>query len=194
MKRWLEGNGNSFGEHLGPLRRFIEKSVGRPWDKVYSEICAHLRPTSTIQQHVRDHLWDFVALRVRETDGELYYALRWGWFRPLRGSWVPFYVCPKSGILKENPRRGRRRREAPEPRPLMIEIDEHVQLHQVGGIWYEVKLTPKYSGQRDAVTGEDAFEVDSQKVYGRAGVYGCWKRQLGRKELKSHGVKNTPGA
>src|SRR5881397_250517 len=66
MTRWLKGDGKAFGEHLAPLRRFLEKSVGRRWDKVYSEICSHLRPTSTIQKHVRDHLWDYVADRVRQ--------------------------------------------------------------------------------------------------------------------------------
>src|SRR5438045_7109980 len=32
----------SFNEHLGPLRRFLDSNVGRPWDKVYSEICKHV--------------------------------------------------------------------------------------------------------------------------------------------------------
>jgi hypothetical protein len=28
----------SFNEHLGPLRSFLRRNVGRPWNKVYSEI------------------------------------------------------------------------------------------------------------------------------------------------------------
>ena len=49
-------------ENLAPLRRYLEAQVGRPWDKVYSEIAANLRVSSTVQQHVRDHLTDFVNL------------------------------------------------------------------------------------------------------------------------------------
>ena len=50
-------------ENLAPLRCFLANQVGRPWNKVYAEICANLKPTSTVQQHVRTHLADFVALK-----------------------------------------------------------------------------------------------------------------------------------
>ena len=26
--------------HLGPLKRFLRSRVGRPWDTVFSEVCA----------------------------------------------------------------------------------------------------------------------------------------------------------
>jgi hypothetical protein len=29
----------SLNDYLSPLRRYLAKQVGRPWDKVYSEIC-----------------------------------------------------------------------------------------------------------------------------------------------------------
>jgi hypothetical protein len=48
-----------------PLRRFLKRQVGRPWDKVYSEIAAHLRADNTVRQHVRDHLRNFVAVKPR---------------------------------------------------------------------------------------------------------------------------------
>jgi hypothetical protein len=45
MKRWREGRwGWSFGDHISPLRGFLRKNVGRPWDKVYSEFCEHADP------------------------------------------------------------------------------------------------------------------------------------------------------
>jgi len=36
MRRYRGGHGRvkHFNEHLGPLRRFVESNVGRPWDKV----------------------------------------------------------------------------------------------------------------------------------------------------------------
>lgn len=34
-------------ENLAPLRRFLEKQVNRPWDKVYAEIREQIDPRST---------------------------------------------------------------------------------------------------------------------------------------------------
>ncbi len=58
-----------FNETLNPLKRYLASNVGRPWDKVYSEISEHLKPSSTVQQHVRDHLQDFVAIKTRSLTG-----------------------------------------------------------------------------------------------------------------------------
>src|SRR5262245_57603479 len=60
---WM--NGKKFlNEHLGPLRRYLDSQVGRPWDKVFSEICAHIDRSSAVQDHVRDHVADYVAINV----------------------------------------------------------------------------------------------------------------------------------
>jgi hypothetical protein len=61
-------------------------------DKIYSDIAAHLRVDSTVQQHVRDHLNDFVTIKLRRFQG----------WRSRRGRlwWQPFYVDPASGLLK----------------------------------------------------------------------------------------------
>ena len=48
-------------EYLQPLRRYLHAQIGRPWNKVWSEIAAGLRVSSAVQQHVRDHVFDFVA-------------------------------------------------------------------------------------------------------------------------------------
>ena len=40
---WRGGYRKMLNEHLGPLRRFLQSQVGRPWDKVHSEISQHLR-------------------------------------------------------------------------------------------------------------------------------------------------------
>ena len=46
----LAGGTKNLNEHLGPLRRYLDSQVGRPWDKVFSEICPHIdrtRPSRT---------------------------------------------------------------------------------------------------------------------------------------------------
>src|SRR5262249_44863964 len=63
-RKWQKGCPKYLNENLAPLKRFLRSSVGRLWDKVFSEICEHIRVDSAVQKHVRDHLNDFVALDV----------------------------------------------------------------------------------------------------------------------------------
>jgi hypothetical protein len=139
------GGYKTLNENLAPLRRFLGRQVGRPWDKVYSEIAERLRVDSTVQQHVRDHLRDFVATRprrgicpgYRERDGEFL------WYQRL-------YVDPRDGILKRTDRlpeeKARRRREAARSRRQRpadrIELSSTRELRRVAGIWYDITLAP----------------------------------------------------
>ena len=71
-------------EHLGPLQRYLAGQVGRPWDKVFADICRHLDRGSAVQDHVRDHLPDYVATCVIVEGGELRHGNGYGIGRPLR--------------------------------------------------------------------------------------------------------------
>ena len=89
MKRGLalaKADKKTLNEHLQPLRRYLHGQVGRPWDKVWSDIAAGLRVTSTVQQHVRDHVFDFVAKDVFLRGGEPWLC-EFGRERPLRDSY-----------------------------------------------------------------------------------------------------------
>ena len=99
----LEHSGytKSLNENLAPLKRYLHKQVGRPWDKVYSEICRSLDTGSTVKQHVRDHLGDFILVKVTvDRDGGFMAANHWG--RPLAPEqwWVDLYVDPRDGLIK----------------------------------------------------------------------------------------------
>jgi hypothetical protein len=87
-------------ENLAPLKRFLNKNVGRPWDKVYSEICDQISVNSTVQQHVRQHIPNYVKLDVRVQGKQIlsknahyrsYYELSDG----------ELYVHPSTGILRK---------------------------------------------------------------------------------------------
>jgi hypothetical protein len=146
-------------ENLNPLRRFLEGQVGRPWDKVYAEIAARLRADSTVQQHVRDHLEDFVAIKPRRGISS---------WRP-GGLWYePLYVDPRDGILKRTDRlpevRHRRRaRNSAKPAVERIELSATRALHRIDGIWYEVALAPlpepeyRLSAERERVALKRSF-------------------------------------
>lgn len=91
-----------FGENLAPLRRFLHRSVGRPWDDVYSEIRAHLGPRSTVHMHVLVHLDRMVEKHPVFIDGRPYHPeASAGRYQPIRGSrWDCLYVCPETGTLQ----------------------------------------------------------------------------------------------
>jgi hypothetical protein len=145
-RRWREaGDCKMLNENLNPLRRYLERQVGRPWNKIYSEIAARLRADSTVQQHVRDHLRDFVAIHPQRRSGTAH-VLGGGkklcdrlWYQPL-------YVDPDDGILKRTDRlpeakAARRVREQPTKRD-RIALAPDCELRLVAGIWYEVRLAP----------------------------------------------------
>jgi hypothetical protein len=82
-------------EYLRPLERYLEKQVGRPWSKVYSEISARIDRRNAIGLHVLQHVPDIIALHVEKKDGVLY-DLRWGMRFRVRG----LYVDPVTGIVR----------------------------------------------------------------------------------------------
>ena len=93
------GDWKELNENLAPLRRYLERQVGRPWNKVYSEISRHLRVDNPVQQHVRDHLSDFVAIKPRRRPGAVY-----GKGQRDRLWYQLLYVDPKDGLLKRTDR------------------------------------------------------------------------------------------
>jgi len=89
-------------ENLAPLVRFIRTRVGRRWDDVFSEICAHLDTGSTVKMHVRTHLKDFVMIKIsRGRNGELIHDGRVIEASQRNRHWPEFYVDPDDGLLKD---------------------------------------------------------------------------------------------
>lgn len=133
------GGWKMLNETLAPLRRYLEAQVGRPWNAVYSEIAANLRPTSTVQQHVRDHLKDFVNLhrqpgRYGRYGGGL-------WYEPL---YVDSYgILRRTDDLPEaRAARLRCRIRRSDAAPAPIRLSPLLELRRIGGVWYEVRLAP----------------------------------------------------
>jgi hypothetical protein len=129
------GQAKELNENLAPLRRYLERRVGRPWNKIYAEIAAHLRADNTVQQHVRDHIQDFVALKPRHIE----FAYRRGWYQRL-------YVDQKEGFLKRTERllneKARRRRERlrQPTAPEQIRLTPDRELRRIEGFWSELCL------------------------------------------------------
>ena len=91
-------------ENLAPLARWLRRQVGRPWDKVYSELSAGVSVRSAVQHHVRQHLPDLVVLHPEEIDGVLHQLGTWRAPQPL-GRWKEqLYVCPRTRLLRLQPK------------------------------------------------------------------------------------------
>ncbi len=185
----------SFNEHLGPLRRYLDSQVGRPWNLVFSEICERINRNSVVQDHVRDHIDQYVKTCVIEIDGvpcsgEGGYT----YGRPLRDhAWTHWYVCPRTGLLRKLPNHRRPRCGVPEPTPPIefVRVTETVQCRRIDGEWWLVDLRPlPFEGQRvaglDPILNRPVMQITAcvaRLAYG-APVYCASRRRLGRKELR----------
>lgn len=133
-------------ENLNPLKRFLERSVGRPWDKVFSEISEHIDMNSTVKRHIWQHVFDFVEQHTFMEDGKVWTHGRWNKERaPIEDGFVELYIHPVDRLLKKVKRpkgwvpRWKRRHEKPVER---VEGPNNTQFHKVNGIWYIVHLRP----------------------------------------------------
>ena len=88
-------NAKEFSDLLGPLRRYLRKQVGRPWNKVWSEIVRNLDSRSLSGQHIFDHIrWEVAQHVSLSPDGSLHH-IRWSGLVPVSG----LYVHPITGLL-----------------------------------------------------------------------------------------------
>lgn len=186
-------------ENLMPLRRFLQKRCGRPWDRVYAELRERLSPRSVIHMHIMQHLFDFVQRHVEVRPDGIWVlpgAGRWWRTRRLRRDGQTFYVHPTSGLLLE-PRtpRGRasyRRDKVERAVPYVDGPGDLLYLKLQAG-WFEVTLGPVQHGAHDAVLRRpvwvcartDGSAAERRAWYGRADLMAVSKRQLGKREIKA---------
>lgn len=89
-----------FTDVLGPLRGYLLKQVGRPWDKVYSELAANLDRRTMSGRHIWTHVWMDVQIHTFiGPDGKVWERPRFSWAAkggyPVQG----LYVHPRTKLL-----------------------------------------------------------------------------------------------
>ncbi len=202
MKARWQGGTKLLNEHLGPLRRYLDANVGRPWDKVYSEICAHIDRNSAVQDHVRDHVDQYVSTHVILIDGVPCNGEGGlGYGKPLHQMrWRPWYVCPRTGLLRRVKKESRKQPHGPkrETPPKYIRVNDTLQCRFFNGAWYLVTLkplpAPYYHRERstdvDVLLNRPVVQLtpaDARRHYG-AEVYAVAYRRLGRKEMRQYPI------
>jgi hypothetical protein len=199
--RW-QGGSKRFNEHLGPLRRYLDKQVGRPWNKVFSEICDHINRDSAVQDHVRDHVAGYVTTHVVLIEGVPCNGEGGrGYGRPLHEfPYRPWYVCPRTGLLRrvKRVRRPRRRDSVTAHPPTFIRVSETLQCRFLDGAWHLITLAPlpqPYAHRRpvtavDVLLGIPADHLTGEKAREHYGseVYATDRRRLARRELAQYPI------
>jgi hypothetical protein len=139
----------NLNENLAPLRRYLRAQVGRPWDKVFSEICANIDRRNAVQQHIHQHICDFIAIDACFRDGQLVdLANRWTFLPSGSGIYQELYVDPHTGLIRlnkdsESRRQGaakRRERDQAEIAARRRTVNEHTFLLLLDDVWFRVEV------------------------------------------------------
>lgn len=97
-------NAKEFSDLINPLKRYLRSRIGKPWNKVHSELSQKFDRRGVNGSHI----WDHVMLEIETDcyigdDGLAYTNNRKYIFRtcerPIRG----LYVHPKTGLIREQP-------------------------------------------------------------------------------------------
>lgn len=101
----VKGIDKNLSENFAPLWGIIRTNAGRPWDKVYSELCEVFDMRNHVNAHIIVHLFDFVETKTFiGEDGEIWVGGRkYGKAEePLKSAYCEYYVHPKNGLLLKN--------------------------------------------------------------------------------------------
>lgn len=204
-------------DHTTPLRRFLDKQVGRKWDAVFSEICRTYDARNPVNRRILELVARFVTSRgLSAQNGQVVEFSSYGAPSEPRG----LFVHPQSGLLCKSigPSYMDHYRKAEAERQKKVDarskvVSKSKKLVKVQDVWFIVefavvtppremavgytdvaggkrllKLIDTESICRDVLTGE-AFRETLEGYYTKIGLeYAKSKRQASHKELKQFGA------
>lgn len=207
-------------DNLAPLLRYLDKQIGRPWDKVQSEMLERLDTRDPIQHHIFEHVDSHIAIKcqrvpLEESATGLVYHYAFG--RSKRRWTVDkgqLFVCPETGIIKRA--KALRCEVAVAKEKTLQHIDEDHCAFKLRGIWFMFEFVPYARVTREKLYPtphtERVFLIDGQEwrrlpnhVNGEtfwSGHDAYWffhkpgvvvrkhKRQLNTRELRQYGLAN----
>lgn len=177
-----------FDDHLGPLRRWLRSQVNRPWDKVWSELCAGIDQRSVTGRHLLGHARGEVEIECEVGEDRKIYATT-GWWRHRRRAPVEgLYVHPHTGLLRwQEPmsQQERKRKQWAElPDPDIRDLPDGDVLWRECGIWFRVRAEIVPWQHRPKVRAWD-YELGGNRM--RI----VDKRQLNHRQLREYGLTNA---
>lgn len=190
-----------FNEHLRPLYRYLKKQVGRPWDKIYSEVLKGLGGgQGTLQDHVLTHVNSYVEQNVTMVDGIPHKISSWGGLRPIANdAYRPLFVHPRTGLLCVS--------KPPKKKQERFEVHRLSQFQAIlfwRNTWYLAKLKkfpdPKYdfvkriyipASAHDAWLEKKVYIEEAKRLWGNWGTlverthYAESLRMMSKSEVKA---------
>ena len=181
------GETKYFSDFLSPLRRFLRTNVGRPWDKVYSEMKESLDDRKVTGHHVFEHVdREVVTHPLIGDDGELYQLEYDGRLHPI----YEFYVDPRTGLLcwSDNKPPWRQRRKSAQ-KDNYIRLSANTCHVKIEGIWYFIEYK-FFSGPVGGVQAEHIALFQTIPTISPSPILILRKKQLSHKELKTAKLEN----
>ena len=192
------------------LRRYLTANLGKPWSRVYAEMCTMHSATSPEWLDVKSDIAYLVRTVTYLKEDQVYCCTRFDGDVPVDEDNCEFYVHPVSGTLMAyQPSLHTDWRAIQQARIAAVrrDVDATHQLHKFKGIWYEVTLAPmsppvkattwfaeaQHNHVHDCLLGYKNNRYDGyalEKQYGRRDVYGLSKKQLDHKTLQALGLSN----
>lgn len=118
-----------------PIHRYLLAQVGRPWNDVFSDICATNDNRSKNQYDVRDYVRYAVHTNIVIVDGEPQDT-------DGHSIWRDLWVHPDTGILMAVPAEKRYRYRGRRTHYDQVPIDATHKYVRIDGLWFLVTLAP----------------------------------------------------
>lgn len=190
-----------FTDLLGPLRRWLRSNVGRPWNDVYSEACAVIKPDSVVRAHIKTHLLQFVERHTFIHDRKVC-VLETGFrgrgivpVEELHYSRDLFFVHPETGLLQAAPSHPKRAWRAPDAKPpsTVRWLGKSIALQQIRGLWFEChfEAVPFDLTFKSYDHAMERYISCHELIQSQAEHLFCTrKRQLSKRELRQLDLRN----
>ncbi len=128
----------SFTDVLTPIRGYLHKSIGRPWDDVFSELTAALgRGTWPIRHVLTSHAVGEVSTDTYCENGKIY-------SQPKQYDYGDYFVDPRDGTLRKEATRPRYRYAAPRLTAITGRMEYGLSESMVSGIWVLMRRTARW--------------------------------------------------
>lgn len=197
----------SFNEHLNPLRGWLRSVLGKQWDKSYSELRKNFDARSTINNHILEHLWDYVETHAFVENGKTMCHVQYVYdssarIVPIKQCSKDYFVCPKDGTLKIVNKVTRKvavrtreiaAREA-EAKVFRV-VNDHQHLHFIHGVWFvfEIRTLPKATVEYRKPLNYGTAPQLFRKGYGLHGKMVSWE-DLNAAEKVRYGNQHVTGS
>lgn len=155
---WGDRKIDQKGDHVMPLKHWLEAQVGRPWDDIYSEIRKNNSPHSAVGAHIYTHLWGFVernpTYREDGTPCRSYYY-SWRETQPLTAG--EMYI-DRQGILRKA--KGLPRKEVTKPQTVIQITSNQYAVMNKKGVWFLLKYSNRMTTEQRTTHVHDHWEKD----------------------------------